>query len=160
GLSYAEADGFRRAMSHMRSMGEMERMRGRLVAGAMRQGETLEAAERVFSAISKFVGYGFCKSHAAEFARTIYQTAWLKEPYPAHYLAAFLSAQPAGFFPPHVVVEEAKRMQIPVMGVDINRSEDRFTVTRVGSPERQRWAIRIGLAQVAHVGEDLAQAIL
>jgi error-prone DNA polymerase len=75
GLSYAEADGFRRAMSHMRSTEEMERMRGRFVAGAMRQGESLAAAERVFNAISKFVGYGFCKSHAAEFARTIYQTA-------------------------------------------------------------------------------------
>jgi error-prone DNA polymerase len=160
GLTYAEADGFRRAMSHMRSMEEMERMRGRFVAGAMRQGESLAAAERVFNAISKFVGYGFCKSHAAEFARTIYQTAWLKAHYPAHYLAAFLSAQPAGFFPPHVVLQEAKQMKIPVIGVDINRSEDRFTVERVGSTRYERWAIRIGLAQVAHVGEELARAIL
>jgi error-prone DNA polymerase len=160
GLSYAEADGFRRAMSHVRSMEEMERMRERFVAGAVRQGETLEAATRVFDAISHFVGYGFCKSHAAEFARTIYQTAWLKSHYPAHYLAAFLSAQPAGFFPPHVVVQEAKRMRIPVLGVDINRSEDRFTVERVGSPLYERWAIRIGLAQVTQVGEELALAIL
>jgi error-prone DNA polymerase len=160
GLSYAEADGFRRAMSHLRSMEEMERMRGRFVAGAMRQGESVAAAERVFNAISKFVGYGFCKSHAAEFARTIYQTAWLKAHYPAHYLAAFLSAQPAGFFPPHVVLQEAKQMKIPVLGVDINRSEDRFTVERVGSPMYERWAIRIGLAQVSHVGEELARAIL
>jgi error-prone DNA polymerase len=160
GLSYAEADGFRRAMSHLRSMEEMERMRGRFLAGAMRQGEALEAAERVFNAISKFVGYGFCKSHAAEFARTIYQTAWLKAHYPAHYLAAFLSAQPAGFFPPHVVLQEAKQMKIPVLGADINRSEDRFTVERVGSPRYERWAIRIGLAQVSQVGEELAQAIL
>jgi error-prone DNA polymerase len=160
GLSYAEADGFRRAMSHVRSMEEMERMRGRFAAGAVQQGESLEAATRVFDAISHFVGYGFCKSHAAEFARTIYQTAWLKAHYPAHYLAAFLSAQPAGFFPPHVVLEEAKRLTIPVLGVDINRSEDRFTVERVGSPRYERWAIRIGLAQVTQVGEELAQAIL
>src|SRR6185437_10225263 len=158
--SYAEADGFRRAMSHLRSMEEMERMRGRFVAGAMRQSETLAAAERVFNAISKFVGYGFCKSHAAEFARTIYQTAWLKAHYPAHYLAAFLSCQPAGFFPPHVVLEEAKRLGIPVLPVDLNRSEDRFSVERVGSPGHARWAIRIGLRQVAQVGEELARAIL
>jgi error-prone DNA polymerase len=147
-------------MSHVRSMEEMERMRGRFMAGAVRQGESLEAATRVFDAISKFVGYGFCKSHAAEFARTIYQTAWLKAHYPAHYLAAFLSAQPAGFFPPHVVLQEAKRLKIPVLGVDINRSEDRFTVERVGSPQYERWAIRIGLAQVSQVGAELARAIL
>lgn len=160
GLSYAEADGFRRAMSHMRSMEEMERMRARFVAGAVRQGGSLADATRVFDAISHFVGYGFCKSHAAEFARTIYQTAWLKAHYPAHYLSAFLSAQPAGFFPPHVVLEEAKRLKIPVLSPDINRSEDRFTVERVGSAGHERWAIRIGLAQVTQVGEELASAIL
>ena len=72
----------------------MEAMRARFVGGARARGETREAADRVFAAVSAFVGYGFCKSHAAEFARTIYQTAWLKAHYPAHYLAAFLSAQP------------------------------------------------------------------
>jgi error-prone DNA polymerase len=160
GLSYADADGFRRAMSHARTPDEMEVMRTRFVEGALAHGETLEVATRVFDAVSKFVGYGFCKSHAAEFARTIYQTAWLKAQYPAHYLAAFLSVQPAGFFPPHVVLEEAKLLGIPVLPVDVNRSEDRFTVERVGSPLHAKWAIRIGLRQVAQVGEDLARAIL
>jgi error-prone DNA polymerase len=159
GLSYAEADGFRRAMSHVRTSEEMEAMRERFVAGAVARGERAEDASRVFEAISAYTGYGFCKSHAAEFGRVIYQTAWLKAHYPAHYLAAFLSAQPAGFFPPHVVLEEAKQLGIPVLGVDINRSADRFAVERVGSPPG-RWAIRIGLAQVAHVGAELAEAIL
>ncbi|HEX8995172.1 MAG TPA: DNA polymerase III subunit alpha [Ktedonobacterales bacterium] len=160
GLTYADADGFRRAMSHARTPGEMEAMRERFVGGAVARGETVEDATRVFEAISHFVGYGFCKSHAAEFARTIYQTAWLKAHYPAHYLAAFLSSQPAGFFPPHVVLEEAKRLGIPVLPVDLLRSEDRFSVERVGSPGRERWAIRIGLRQVAQVGAEMASAIL
>jgi len=177
GLSYAEADGFRRVMSHARSRREMEAMRARFVGGALARGEAADDATRVFEAISHFVGYGFCKSHAAEFARTIYQTAWLKAHYPAHYLAGFLSSQPAGFFPPHVVLEEAKRLGVPALAVDINRSDDRFSVERVGqlrsarpagspraSPDaadaRGRWAIRIGLRQIAQVGEELARAIL
>jgi error-prone DNA polymerase len=159
GLTYAEADGFRRAMSHARTHSEMETMRARFVVGALARGERAEDASRVFEAISAFVGYGFCRSHAAEFARTIYLTAWLKAHYPAHYLAAFLSAQPAGFFPPHVVLEEAKSLGVPVLGVDINRSEDRFSIERVGTPPG-RWAIRIGLRQVAQVGDELGQAIL
>jgi error-prone DNA polymerase len=166
GLSYAEADGFRRAMSHQRSRHEMEAMRARFVGGALAHGETPEAADRVFEAISAFVGYGFCKSHAAEFAHTIYKTAWLKMYYPAHYLAAFLSAQPAGYFPPHVVLEEAKRLHIPVLPVQVNASEDRFSVEPAGSigsgnaPGGRRWGIRIGLRQVSQVGDDLARAIL
>ncbi len=121
---------------------------------------------RVFDAVSAFVGYGFCKSHAAEFARTIYQTAWLKAHYPAHYLAAFLSAQPAGYFPPHVVLEEAKRLGIPVLPVHVNYSEDRFSVEPAGSmgsgnaPGGRRWGIRVGLRQMRQVGDDLAKAIL
>ena len=159
GLSYAEADGFRRAMSHARSPEEMEAMRAHFIEGAVAHGERPEDATRVFEAISNFVGYGFCKSHAAEFARTIYQTAWLKAHYPAHYLAAFLSSQPAGFFPPHVVFEEARQMGIPLLPVDVNYSEDRFSVEPVGQ-QRRRWGIRIGLGQVAQVGEELATAIL
>ncbi len=172
GLSYGEADGFRRAMSHHRSRQEMEAMRARFVGGALARGETQEAADRVFDAVSAFVGYGFCRSHAAEFARTIYQTAWLKAHFPAHYLAAFLSAQPAGYFPPHVVLEEARRLRIPLLPAHINRSEDRFSIEPVGSlgslgsgegrdvPGGRRWGIRVGLRQVARVGDDLAKAIL
>jgi error-prone DNA polymerase len=160
GLSYAEADNFRRAMSHARSPREMAAMRERFLAGALALGESSADAERVFEAISHFVGYGFCKSHAAEFSRTIYQTAWLKAHYPAQYLAAFLSSQPAGYFPPHVVLEEAKRLGIPVLPVDINASEDRFSVERVGSRDCSRWAIRIGLRQIQGVGEEPARAIL
>ncbi|HLZ21587.1 MAG TPA: DNA polymerase III subunit alpha [Ktedonobacterales bacterium] len=159
GLSLAEADGFRRAMSHARDPEEMAAMRGRFVSGAIARGEPTEEAMRVFDAISAYTGYGFCRSHAAEFAKTIYVTAYLKAHFPAHYLAAFLSAQPAGYFPPHVVAEEARHLGIPLLPVDINRSEGRFTVERVGTPP-SRWAIRIGLAQVAHVGEELAEAIL
>ena len=160
GLTYAQADGFRRAMSHARSQREMEQMRQQFIRGALARGESQADVERVFGAISHFVGYGFCRSHAAEFARTIYQTAFLKAHYPAHYLAAFLSSQPAGFFPPHVILEEARQLCIPVLGVDINRSEDRFTVERVGTLGRERWAIRIGLRQIAQVGDELARTIL
>lgn len=147
-------------MSHARYPAAMEAMRARFVEGATGRGETHEAAARVFDAISNFVGYGFCRSHAAEFGKTIYATAWLKAHYPAHYLAAFLSAQPAGFFPPHVVLEEARQLGIPVLPPDVNRGEDRFTVERVGSAGAERWAIRVGLRQVAQVGEELAEAIL
>ena len=159
GLSYAAADGFRRAMSHYRTQSEMEGMRERFVAGAVGRGESATEAGQVFAAISQYVGYGFCRSHAAEFARTIYVTAYLKAHFPAHYLGAFLSVQPAGYFPPHVIAEEARHLGIPLLPVDINRSERRFTVERVGTPPG-RWAIRIGLAQVAHVREELAEAIL
>jgi error-prone DNA polymerase len=160
GLSYGDADGFRRAMSHYRTTVEMEGMRAVFVGGAVGKGIPLELANRVFEEIACFVGYGFCKSHAAAFAKTIYQTAWLKAHYPAHYLAAFLSAQPAGFFPPATVLEEAKLLGIPVLPVDVQESADRFSVERLEGEVDQPWAIRVGLGQVKGVGEELARAIV
>lgn len=158
GLSYGEADGFRKAMSHYRTSSEMEGMRVRFVEGAIGQGISAAVATRVFDEIACFVGYGFCRSHAAAFARTIYQTAWLKAHYPAHYLAAFLASQPAGFFPASTVVEEAKLLGIPVLPVDIQRSAAAFGVERV--EEVGEYAIRIGLMQVKGIGEELAEAMV
>lgn len=158
GLSYGEADGFRKAMSHYRTASEMEGMRARFVGGAIGQGIPEATATRIFDEIACFVGYGFCRSHAAAFARTIYQTAWLKARYPAHYLAAFLASQPAGFFPASTVVEEAKLLGIPVLPVDIQRSAAAFGVERVEG--RGVYAIRIGLTQVKGVGEEAAAAIV
>jgi error-prone DNA polymerase len=162
GLSYGDADGFRKAMSHYRTSGEMEGMRARFVEGAIGQGIPHPTATRIFDEIACFVGYGFCRSHAAAFGRTIYQTAWLKAHYPAHYLAAFLASQPAGFFPAATVLEEAKLLGIPVLPVDIQTSAAAFGIERVGSEgEREgQDAIRIGLLQVKGVGEVLAEAIV
>lgn len=156
GLSYGEADGFRKAMSHYRTSNEMEGMRARFITGAVGQGIPHATATCIFDEIACFVGYGFCRSHAAAFARTIYQTAWLKAHYPAHYLAAFLASQPAGFFPAATVLEEAKLLGISVLPVDIQVSLAAFTVEQMDG----EYAIRIGLLQVKGVGEALAEAIV
>jgi error-prone DNA polymerase len=160
GLSYGEADGFRRAMSHYRTDSEMEGMRALFVNGAVDKGIDQALAHQVFDGIACFVGYGFCKSHAAAFAKTIYQTAWLKAHYPAHYLAAFLSAQPAGFFPPSTVLHEARLVGIPLLPVDVQQSADRFSVELLDNEPDRPYAIRIGLGQVSGVGEALARAIM
>src|SRR5260370_23929136 len=108
----------------------MEGMRGGFMVGAERQGIPRSVAERIFKEIACYVGYGFCRSHAAAFAKTTYITAWLKSHYPAHYLAGFLSAQ-GGFFPASVILEQAKHLGIPTLPVDVRETRAHFTVDRV-----------------------------
>ena len=70
-------------MSSLRDAGEMEAMHARAVESAIetncesRAPIALLLAHRVFDLVSKFVGYGFCRSHAAAFARTVYQSSHL-----------------------------------------------------------------------------------
>ncbi len=109
GMSYAEADGFRRAMTHDRTEDEMEKMRLSFIRCAMKNGVKRNVAEEVFGHLAAFAAYGFCKAHAAAYAVLSYQTLWLKCHYPAEFMAAILSNQPMGYYPPRVLAADARR---------------------------------------------------
>lgn len=152
GLSYADADGLRRAMSHYRTEAEMNVCRDLFVHSAVELGRDRDLAEALYEAISYFSGYGFCRSHAAAFAKTVYQTLFLKVYYPAEFLAAILSNEPCCYYPTQTVIEEARRWGIRVLPVDINRSGVRYTV--------EHGLIRMGLMQVKGLSEDAAAEIV
>ena len=138
GFSPAESDGFRRAMGTWRSSREMEKLHARFVEGCLRQpGMTDEMAEELFRQVAAFASFGFAKSHAAAFARTAYESAFLKLFYPAQFLVGLINAQPMGFYPVEVLVNDAKRHGVSVLPVDVNASAYKTTtewVGRVGEP--------------------------
>jgi error-prone DNA polymerase len=129
GFDFGQADQLRRAMTTDRSPAEMEKIRQVFLDGCAAQGDVApEVAERVWQALSAFAAYGFCKAHAAAFARTAYQTAYLKTHYPAHFLCGVLNNQPMGFYSSHTILQEAKRMGIEIRGADVNLSAADFTI--------------------------------
>jgi error-prone DNA polymerase len=152
GMSYAEADGFRRAMTHDRTPGEMEKMRISFISSAAKNGVGKRIAERVFEQLAAFAAYGFCKAHAATYAILAYQTLWLKCHYPTEFFAAVLSNQPMGYYPPHVLVAEAKRSGVKILPPDINKPSDRYAV--------DDGAIRVSLTQLKGMSSGALESIL
>ncbi len=135
GFSAAESDGFRRAMGTWRSSREMEKLHARFVDGCVtRNGLSHEQAEELFRQVAAFASFGFNKSHAAAFARTAYESAFLKLFYPAQFVAGLINAQPMGFYPVEVLINDAKRHGVAVLPVDVNRSRYRTTTEWVGLP--------------------------
>ena len=135
GFSAAESDGFRRAMGTWRSSREMEKLHKRFFEGCMRQpGMTEEVAEELFRQVAAFASFGFAKSHAAAFARTAYESAFLKLFYPAQFLVGLINAQPMGFYPVEVLVNDAKRHGVAVLPVDVNASSYKTVTEWVGRP--------------------------
>jgi error-prone DNA polymerase len=135
GFSPAESDGFRRAMGTWRSSREMEKLHRQFFEGCLRQpGMTEEMAEELFRQVAAFASFGFAKSHAAAFARTAYESAFLKLFYPAQFLVGLINAQPMGFYPVEVLVNDAKRHGVSVLPVDINASSYRTTTEWAGQP--------------------------
>jgi error-prone DNA polymerase len=135
GFSAADSDGFRRAMGTWRSSREMEKLHARFVDGCVTiQGLPLEDAEELFRRVAGFASFGFAKSHAAAFARTAYESSFLKLFYPAQFLVGLINAQPMGFYPVEVLVNDTKRHGVAVLPVDINASSFKTTTEWVGRP--------------------------
>jgi error-prone DNA polymerase len=125
GMKPSQADGFRRAMTRHLKRVEMSSLEGDFVNGCLSNDVPREVADQLFSAVQGFAVYGFCRSHAAAFARTSYETAWLKLNHPVEFGCGLLNNQPMGFYHPSVLVEDLKRHGVTVLPVDVNRSEVR-----------------------------------
>jgi error-prone DNA polymerase len=109
GFSPGQADTLRRTISHHRAAERMQEIGQTFVEQAVTNGVNRELAERVFSWLQGYAGYGFCEAHAAAFGDTSYRTAYLLDHYPAEFYAAILNNQPMGFYPAATIVNSGSR---------------------------------------------------
>jgi DNA-directed DNA polymerase III PolC len=151
GLSYADADAFRRAMTKDRRSRKMELLKQSFIDGAMGQGHSKSLAEEVFTNVSAFASYGFCKAHAASFAHITYQSAYLKAHYPQAFYLGLLNAGQVGSYPHSVVVNEARRRGIRIYPPHVNSSGAEYVAERTG--------IRVPLDVINGVGPAMARRI-
>ncbi len=162
GFSSSEAEGLRRAMSRKRSQQAIDEHHRRFCAGAAARGVPEETAERVWSQIQGFSGFGFPKAHSAAFGLLAYQSAWLRIHYGPEFLCSLLNEQPMGFYPPDSLVHEAQRRGIRVAPVDANRSR---VLCHVESPREEEdvrggLQVRVGLGYVKGVKKEEMEALV
>ena len=150
-----EADQLRRDMAAWKSSGRIERHRQRLIARMHEKGIERQFAERVFEQIRGFGEYGFPESHAASFALIAYATAWLKRHYPAAFLCGLLNAQPMGFYSPATLIEDAKRHQVEVLPICVQRSQWECTLEK----QDHTFAVGMGLCYVRSLSSKEAQKL-
>ncbi|MGE0783326.1 error-prone DNA polymerase [Mycolicibacterium sp.] len=155
GFSAAEADQLRRAMGSKRSTEKMRRLRGRFFDGmAELHGITGQVAERIYEKLEAFANFGFPESHSLSFASLVFYSSWFKLHHPAAFCAALLRAQPMGFYSPQTLVADARRHGVLVHGPDVNASLPHATL------ENQGLEVRLGLASVRHIGDELAERLV
>ncbi len=170
GFSGGEADQLRRAMTSWGKDGSLEAFRHKLLEGMLQRGHARDFAERMFEQIKGFGSYGFPESHSASFALLVYLSSWLKLYHPTAFYAGILNSQPMGFYSPSQLIQDARRHNIVVLPVCINRSvwEHRiepvayrtYAFSGSGSAEPATPALRLGLCLVKGVWQDSAQAVI
>ena len=122
---------------------------------AVARGVDRDAAAEVWHAVTQFASFGFCKAHAAAFAVPTYQSAWLKAHHPAHMYAGLLTHDP-GMYPRRTILDDARRHDIPILALDVNRSEPEYVVEEVEG----RWGIRLGFQDVHGISGAEIRSIL
>jgi error-prone DNA polymerase len=153
GFNPGEADQLRRVMTHARSTAEMERLGTRFREKAIARGISPEAAEEVFQQMVGYASYGFNEAHAAAFAETAYRTVYLLDRYPGPYLTGLLNAEPMGFYPLDVLITEARRRELAILPIDIERSEGPYFYDHAAR------GIRVGFLAVKGLEEQVAAQI-
>ncbi|MCC6403737.1 MAG: DNA polymerase III subunit alpha [Fimbriimonadaceae bacterium] len=155
GFSLGKADILRKAMGK-KDASVMSSMHREFLEGCA--GRSIEAttAEAVWNLLLPFAGYAFNKAHAVCYAMLAYQTAYLKANFPVEYMAALLTVFQVKEDRIGVLVEEARRMGIPVLPPDVNASGVSFQL----EDSEGAVAIRFGLAAIKGIGFGLVSKII
>lgn len=157
GYTMVEADRLRLAIGKKKRE-LMKKEKESFMKGCIEKGYTKKVAEKVFSLIEKFVGYGFNKAHSVSYGMISYWTAYMKAHFSVEFMTALLTAENQGSSGSireeklKVAAEECRRMNILVLPPDINKSEVDFKI--------EGGKIRFGLTAVKNVGKAAIEAIV
>lgn len=164
GCTSGEAEEIREAIHKKRREDFGDQIRVDLLDRIEKRGYLQPIAEEVVELVAGFKGYGFAQGHALAFAELSIRSIYCQQNFPAEYFAAILDAQPAGYYGPCTLVNEARSRGVRILQPDVNSSRCEFTVEDVLSEQPPhivvpRGAIRVGLNQISGITEDLKQRI-
>ena len=152
GFSKGEADTLRKAMGK-KQREVLDKMKGRFMEGCSANGHDAKICEKIWKDWEAFASYAFNKSHSTCYAFVAFQTAYLKAHYSAEYMSAVLTHNLSNIDKITFFMEECRRMNLPVLGPDVNESQYNFSVNKKGE-------IRFGMGAVKGVGEAAAEGII
>jgi len=147
-----EADILRKAMGK-KLKDVLAKLKPKFINQAKDNGHDEEKLEKIWKDWEAFASYAFNKSHSTCYAFIAYQTAYLKAHYPAEYMAAVLSNNMSDIKKVTFFMEECKRMDLPVLGPDVNESYYKFSVNKDN-------AVRFGMGAIKGVGGGAVNTIV
>jgi DNA-directed DNA polymerase III PolC len=156
GLSLADSELLRRAMSHFDPGKQMVSLRERFLEGAWQMNQVPQSVGAgIWELMAAFAGYGFPKAHAASYAQIAWWAAWAKAHHPATFMAAVL-ANWGGYYSQRIYLTEARRMGLKLRPPEVNFAQKQFSI---------RWQdnqalLYVGLDQVRNLTRRTQQRIL
>jgi DNA polymerase-3 subunit alpha len=153
GFSSAEADDLRKVIGK-KLMDKIALFRAKFVEGCVKNSNMLpEKANKIYSDIEYFGGYGFNRAHAASYAMISYTTAYLKTNYTTEYMAALMSSVVGNKDKQSFYLADCRKLSLEVMPPSINQSGIDFDVIENNK-------IIFGLSAIDGIGNTIAETIV
>ncbi|XMD98947.1 MAG: DNA polymerase III subunit alpha [Candidatus Karelsulcia muelleri] len=152
GFSKGDADLLRKAIGK-KEKNLLSNMKKQFLDGGKKNGFSSQILEKIWKDWKSFASYAFNKSHSTCYSYIAFQTAYLKTHYPAEYMASVLSNNMKNIKDISFFIEECNRIGVIVLGPDINESDYKFTVNKLGF-------IRFGIGAIKGIGEYSVKSIL
>lgn len=162
GYTPGEAEEIREAIHKRRREDYVATIKERVIGKIIANGYTPLVAQEVYDLVAVFQGYGFAQGHALAFAEISVRSIWCQQNYPAEYFASLLDAQPAGYYGPCTLANEARFRGVQFLPVCVNNSAAQFTVEsrKVNDLIVPSACIRIGLKQIAELSQETRARIV
>lgn len=145
GFDLTTADDIRSAMGK-KKYDKIIKYKDLFIKGALDRGCPKEQAQKIWSKLEAFAGYGFNKSHATSYALTGYFCQWLKYHFPIEFWTVSLQYASEDEIPSRI--NEISRLQnIKILSPDINKSSTTFT------SDSKENAIYWSIGKIRNVGE-------
>ena len=152
GFSKGQADALRKGMGKKKKA-IIDALYPKFVEGCEKNGHPKEVVDKIWKDWEAFASYAFNKSHSTCYALVAFQTAFLKAHHPAQFMASVLTHNKSDITKLTFFLRECKRMNLEVLGPDVNESFSDFSVNKQGQ-------IRFGLSALKGVGEGPVEAIV
>ncbi len=161
GYNWEEADKLRKAIGK-KIPAEMAAQKQKFTEGCvLKNGMTLNEAEKIWLLIEPFAAYGFNKAHGSSYALVAYQTAYLKANYSVEFMAALLTCESSNMEKIAEGIAECENLGIKVLPPDINESLGGFTVIDTNNKDKLgAGKIRFGLNAIKHLGAGAVDGII
>ncbi|MFY7880906.1 MAG: DNA polymerase III subunit alpha [Fimbriimonas sp.] len=155
GYSSGEAEDTRESIYKKRREEFAQSIRQEVLKRIVNRGFAQVIAEQVYDLVSGFNGYGFAQGHALAFAEISLRCICLQQNYPSQYFSALLNSQPAGYYGPATIVNEARSRGVTILPPCVNTSTDNYF-----ADNDLRESIRVGLNQVQGLSKELVYRIV
>jgi DNA polymerase III alpha subunit len=147
----ALADRLRKTLASAGASSALETYRRLFFSRGRSNGTPEGTLEELWEMICSFRGYSFCRAHSASYALVSYNLAYLKRHFPLQFFLSVIN-NGGGYYSRQTYLNQCRRLGIPLMLPDVNRSRVAY------SPERG--GIRVGLGQIRRISRGFLGRLL